>query len=278
MLRKYLLLFYLMCIVAFLTQDNLETPQITISTISDYKKALKTYYKKYTPNFRITYLGKKQDMVAFTNGKENFFNLSNEMEIENGSVKALLSQLHVRYSYADDIVRMDFKVRYATDKLEIEHASYQAALVADEIRAETADTYTQLKLVNDYIMKRTVYDEHAKNSNAAYGVFVDGRAVCQGYAHAAYLILKELGYTVLYVSGIANGDTPHAWNLVKLGKHWYHLDVTFNDTSENTSKNKKYSYFLKSDNAMSYNHEWKRSAYPTSNLSYLERYPNFDSK
>lgn len=272
--RKYLLLVYLLILVAFMKNDNLETTQVTVTTISEYQKALKYYYKNYTPQFRITYLGEKQDMVSYSDGKEAFFNLSDEMELRNGSVKALLSQLHVRYSYTDDIVRMDFSVRYATNKLEVAHATYQAALVAGAIRATTKNPYLQLKLVNDYVMKRTVYDEHAKNSHAAYGVFKDGRAVCQGYAHATYLILHELGYDVLYVSGIANDDTPHAWNLVKLDNHWYHLDVTFNDTGKNKSVNQKYRYFLKSDNAMSYNHEWVRSLYPISNLSYLERTKN----
>ena len=76
-----------------------------------------------------------------------------------------------------------------------------------------------------------------------YGVFVDRKAVCAGYARAMQFLLKIMGIESAYVS-----SGGHAWNLVKLEGDYYHLDVTWADGS-NTSPEKNagdmidYSFF-----------------------------------
>ena len=63
-----------------------------------------------------------------------------------------------------------------------------------------------------------------------YGVFVNKRAVCAGYAKATQYLLNLCGIECAYVTS----DT-HAWNLVKLEGDYYHLDTTWGDLS-NTKK------------------------------------------
>ena len=57
------------------------------------------------------------------------------------------------------------------------------------------------------------------------------------YALAYQRILQEMNIPCIYVKG-----KNHAWNMVKLGKYWYNVDVTWDD---NTTI--QYRYFLKSD-------------------------------
>ena len=59
-----------------------------------------------------------------------------------------------------------------------------------------------------------------------YGVFVDKKAVCAGYARAFQLILNAVGIESAFVS-----SGVHAWNLVKLEGDYYHIDVTWADSS-----------------------------------------------
>lgn len=63
-----------------------------------------------------------------------------------------------------------------------------------------------------------------------YGVFVNKKAVCAGYAKAAQYLYNLLGIECVYVVS----DT-HAWNLIKLEGDYYHLDVTWGDNSNTDS-------------------------------------------
>lgn len=98
----------------------------------------------------------------------------------------------------------------------------------------------RLLSVHDWVISHCQYDRliansqsgESKNVYTAYGVLVDGNAVCQGYSLAVNLLL--------------NGDSPqsasdfisysvtstalnHMWNIVKIGDSWYHFDATFDD-------------------------------------------------
>lgn len=65
-----------------------------------------------------------------------------------------------------------------------------------------------------------------------YGVMVNKKAVCAGYAKTMQYLLNVCGIECVYVTS----DT-HAWNLVKLEGDYYHLDVTWGDGSD-TKKDK----------------------------------------
>ena len=67
-----------------------------------------------------------------------------------------------------------------------------------------------------------------------YGVFVNKKAVCAGYAKAMQYLLNRCGIECAYIM-----SQTHAWNLVKLEGDYYHLDATWGDGS-NTQKDKHY--------------------------------------
>ena len=69
--------------------------------------------------------------------------------------------------------------------------------------------------------------EKYADAYSAYGCLVKGKAVCEGYSLAFNAIMLELGIPTKRMSG-----GGHAWNMVKIGNRWYHVDVTWNDTSD----------------------------------------------
>ena len=73
-----------------------------------------------------------------------------------------------------------------------------------------------------------------------YGVFVNHKAVCAGYARALQYLLNRFGIECVYVV-----SQTHAWNLIKLEGDYYHIDVTWGDGS-NTKKE------VSQSNAISY--------------------------
>lgn len=118
--------------------------------------------------------------------------------------------------------------------------------------------------IHDYIVQVCDYDVENLNADtltdadfSTWGVLIDGKAVCQGYAEAFCSLITKLGIDSYFVGSRAMN---HAWNLVYLDGYWYHLDATWDDptfagTTFYRRKNNDYAdegyvshgYFLKSD-------------------------------
>ena len=60
----------------------------------------------------------------------------------------------------------------------------------------------------------------------AYRLFRDGVGVCQAYALAYLALCRAVGLEADFVSSTA---MDHAWNHVRIGDAWYHVDVTRDD-------------------------------------------------
>lgn len=68
------------------------------------------------------------------------------------------------------------------------------------------------------------------------GVFIDGKAVCEGYARAMQYLLQKCGIECAEVAGFIHKETgerdgAHAWNILKLDGDYYYLDTTWDDSS-----------------------------------------------
>lgn len=83
-------------------------------------------------------------------------------------------------------------------------------------------------IVNNCSYQRDSVGKTNYDLRGAFSVFVFKKAVCEGYARATQLALRYFGIPCLYIYGTA-GNESHAWNLVKLGKDWYHYDPTWQD-------------------------------------------------
>lgn len=101
----------------------------------------------------------------------------------------------------------------------------------------------KVKQIHDWLIKKVVYKKGRVNSHNAYGSLVERKAVCQGYALAFMMIAKDNG---LQCKMVMNGEGTHAWNVVKVGKRWYNVDVTWDDMGKKASKK----YLLVSDAKM----------------------------
>lgn len=73
------------------------------------------------------------------------------------------------------------------------------------------------------------------------GALVDGKANCQGYADAFYLLGTMAGMKVYKIYGSGN-DEAHTWNGIKLGDKVYMVDVTWGDKDKLGKSAKNYPY------------------------------------
>lgn len=131
--------------------------------------------------------------------------------------------------------------------------------------------YEKLVKLNDYITDRVEYDGNYYRNNiprvsyTAYGALKYGKAVCEGYAETLGLMLTIAGVENERIAGtITSSGVGHAWNLVKIGGEYYHVDATWNDTSNNM-------FLLVSDEFMSTSRIWNTGSYPAAPKSYPKR-------
>ncbi len=145
-------------------------------------------------------------------------------------------------------------VKAAKSKLDDKTDSALAELKSCDSYDEYCD-YDKELWIHDYIAGTTVYDEQSANRYTAYGALVDGKAVCEGYARAFQLMLRELGIESCTVTGSSDGKTvDHMWNAVKLEGQWYQVDLTWDDFGD-SEPDISYSYFNITQEQMSKDHK-----------------------
>ncbi len=94
---------------------------------------------------------------------------------------------------------------------------------------------------------------------SVYGMLVNRKGVCVGYAKATQYLLNQMGINCTMVTGMGEKDL-HAWNLVELEGDWYYMDTTWDDpvcekSNKPTSDKIKYDYFCITTEEMSKTHK-----------------------
>lgn len=149
------------------------------------------------------------------------------------------------YSYYSSGAIVSFELGYYSDYCDSEGqpdpAKIQAALEPFYQEAAQAIEYASAGeseldvalLLHDWIVRECdyAYDEYLSQTLPrsvynAYGILVNRRAVCNGYAVAYSYLLECMGIPSYVLS---SDSMNHAWNLVYLDGGWYHADLTFDD-------------------------------------------------
>lgn len=180
-----------------------------------------------------------------------------------------------------------FEPEYAEDALllrAVKDPSIEASLTASQksalnkarsivgkVCAQYSSDYDRALALHDYLVKNATYSQcsAAKNLAASTSCMLhSGEGICEGYARAYGLLLTLAGIECRYVGGSAGNDT-HAWNLVKLGGQWVHIDCTYDDPLPDAPDRAIHAYFAMSDAQIGVNHRWNRSSVPSATNSSL---------
>lgn len=107
--------------------------------------------------------------------------------------------------------------------------------ISEVIRADMTD-YEKELAIHDWIIKWADYDQGAfadregENASNPYGILVDRKGICLGYATTFDLFMELLVIPSRLVVGASFDSTEdHAWNIVLLDGEWYCVDLTWND-------------------------------------------------
>jgi putative cell wall-binding protein/transglutaminase-like putative cysteine protease len=161
--------------------------------------------------------------------------------------------------------------------------------IVNSVTNATMTDYQKELALHDYLVNNCHYNydvaegidvkkENNPDIYTAYGVLINGDAVCEGYADAMYRLLKAVGIDSMMVVGTVSSDGgvsygDHAWNIVKIGGQYYQLDPTWDDPTYFSGPNEPipgyndptHDYFNVTDDFLSQNHTWDKSQYPICN-------------
>lgn len=144
------------------------------------------------------------------------------------------------------------------------NALLKAEQIVAQVCEQYASSYDRAVALHDYIALHTRYDSRlgiAAQADATTRLLLEGRAVCDGYAHAYGMMLSMAGIENRFVIGSGDG-VDHIWNLVRFDGGWAHVDATYGDPKPDKPGRVMHSYFGMSDARISANHKWKRSEFP----------------
>ena len=156
---------------------------------------------------------------------------------------------------------MELIPQYLFDKGKIrDHQQAMSARVGKLCRAaQGMNEGEREQYVHDFLCENVRYDKLKKPySHEIIGPLGQGVGVCEGIAKAAKILLDNLGiWNTIAISDAAPDrgiKYRHAWNVVKIGGTYRHLDVTF-DLSLSREGLVRHDYFNLSDQQILRDHQ-----------------------
>lgn len=170
------------------------------------------------------------------------------------------------YKYYPDSTMVEMVPQYLFPKNKIkEHRQAMEARVKKLAnQAVDLDERGKELFIHDFIVKNVKYDKLKKEySHEIIGALGNGVAVCEGMAKAVKILCDALGIWCIIALSEANPDKGikyrHAWNVIRIGGQYYHLDATFDNTLSKDDT-VRYDYVNLSDRQIFRDHEpviWK---------------------
>lgn len=236
------------------------------------------YFSKLSSTERKQY---QKVMTAIINNEAS---VKFSMHINNDIVTKVI--LAVAYDHPE-LFYVDFKkIRYVSSPLGIVcYVDYSVKLmfrndVINNMESKINTALRELKIkesdsdidkcrkIHNYLINHVHYCYEALRNPEAYpevfnirGVFEDGKAVCEGISKAFKLLADRVGVKCLVVNGMSAMEgfkekIPHAWNIVKIGDLYAHIDVTWDLGSSESSKKIRYDYFMVPDQWINADHNY----------------------
>ena len=227
-------------------------------------------------SFDVSDLGLKPSDVAYTYGTSS---LTGEYALTYRvvghslfSTLALVGRPSVSFELADDGSISRVLMRRADGSSSYSPYTWKNASIKKIISATGEvsslcagrDETRRAIVIHDWVSAHVDYGMSSVGSDFAYGALVNGRAVCAGYADAYKLLCELNGIECLRVNA-ATPSQQHAWNLVRLGGYWFHVDACWDGSFAGTVG---HTFLLLNDDEMraaqdgSHGSAWLDGGYP----------------
>lgn len=174
--------------------------------------------------------------------------------------------VNFKYRYYEDSENVEMIPEYIFPKAKImDHQKAMDARVKKLARqAEKMNEKEKELFIHDFICQNVHYDKLKKPySHEIIGPLGQGVGVCEGIAKSVKILCDALGIWCIIAVSDSNPEKKikyrHAWNVIRIGGKYYHLDATFDNTL-GRGEHVRYDYFNLSDKQIFRDHEpviWK---------------------
>lgn len=267
-------------------------------TVSSEKPAVKTLTPLSNSNYYgRTYLSGKSNgkalVLAYDRIVAGVANMDKSINLNDASNRIKISEIDEVYAaYFSDYpqhfwVTNGYKYSYMGDYVMTVEPTYtgisksQLSSAKDKFSAAVTRLLTGISgSSSEYDRELAIHNRLAAackyasstNCHTAYGALVDGTAVCEGYARAFQYLCYQAGIQCLFITGSSNNPStgspePHAWNAVKIGGSYYHMDMTWDDADNSDGGILHYAYFNVTTSQIKEDHAIGTSGYPAPNCT-----------
>lgn len=211
--------------------DSLEK----ITLVGDVELSLNSFAENHALTDIIIDTSRETEGSAF-NGCDKLTNI-NSVPVFDTKTKSFRPEIKdfimKSFNGADNVGFVNLYIQAETDKF------------IDKYIDSSMNDMQKIKAVHDWVCSNVCYDYETtgqpKNHNDA-SVFMNDSSACEGYGRCYNILLNAVGIETYYVI-----SETHAWNVIKLGGHYFHSDTTWDDSNEEEIS---YGWFLKSDAEM----------------------------
>ncbi|MBE6861571.1 MAG: hypothetical protein E7497_01540 [Ruminococcus sp.] len=112
------------------------------------------------------------------------------------------------------------------------YITQEANKVVAEVTNSSMTDYQKAKALHDWVCAKVDYDYdevYAEKNHVDSSIFLNDKTVCDGFARGYNLLLQAAGIESYYVMK----TSVHAWNIVKLGGHYFHIDTCHDNKTGN---------------------------------------------
>lgn len=251
------------------TTPTFDHAQMHMSTVEDFRDAMLDAFRQRHTQFEAEFTGNQQDLAQVYALIDNYYDPHRIISITATS------------SPRTTAIRATIK--YASRSEDASLVQQRVEELVQELITPDMSPHQKVRLLHDWVVRNTVYDESLTRYDA-YDIFVDGTAVCQGYALLLDALLTEAGFNTVYVTGkikpAFRGDTNstsdggHAWNMVQIDGQWYHLDATWDDPIPDQPDQVQYNYYMLTDAEIgitrTFDNDFSNYLRPIADTSYAE--------
>lgn len=136
-------------------------------------------------------------------------------------------------------IDIEFTENYTEEEINI--INNKLDKIIEENITDDLNDYNKVKVLHDYIINNTKYDNENDIYKHATGLLLYGRGNCSAYTDTMALLLNRLK-----IPNYRIASKEHTWNLVYIDDEWKHIDLTWDDpVIVNSNKDiLTYDYFL----------------------------------
>lgn len=239
---------------------------IDVSGYTDFYNALKSAMMDFEDKVTVKILKYDEKLYDIANTIEKIADDNPGIDCGYTGAKTMLYG-----EGTEKIVEVDFEYDFTADEMfdMRDRTDEKINQIIKEIIKPGMNDYQKELVIHDYIVNNTRYVQDTekdgfikKVDHTLFGVLVKGAGICEGYAAAMKKLLNSVGIECITVTGVAKG-VPHAWNMVRIGEDYYHVDVTWDDpVMDNGTNVLSHQYFNITDKKMESDHYWDKGKYP----------------